>query len=1299
MTTQLAPQGIPISAPGAASPALHPPNRSPKLRRRAFQALFDRASALHRDPDAAAVLDNVRFLRSVEQLVPDFFRVEPRLPIDGGAGASACQSAIPRILALTRQYLDNAANRFEEEEFSAFLDDYQSQTVLTILELSHLQAALELELLDRLMAAEDPSAWPELVTSLQRAGKANWRDLIQSINRIDRVLAEDPSQIFERMDYESRASYRRVIQEIAARSSRGELEIARIAIRLSREALAASDGSRLARRRAHVGFYLLGAGRSRLEAEAGYQPSLSARFRRFLLSHPTGFYLISIELLTFALVLAMISGLDTLTPIFTGLVLLILPASQAAVDFVNSLVTSLLPARPLPKLDFSEGIPNDCVTMVAVPALLLNEEQVHDLALDLEIRFLANRHRNLYFALLTDSPDSDQPIDQRDHLVDILKALVEGLNARYSGDGRSPFFLLHRNRTYNEREGRWMGWERKRGKLLDLNRALRGHLQAFPVAVGDLSVLPSVRYVITLDADTQLPRDSAARMIGTMAHPLNQAVIDPQSRIVVDGYGILQPRVGISIQSASRSRLASLYSGQTGFDIYTRAVSDVYQDLFGEGSFCGKGIYEVDVLRETLDHRFPENALLSHDLIEGAYARAGLVSDIEVIDDYPSHFSSYNRRKHRWVRGDWQILRWLLGRVPDFTRQLVPNPISLLSQWKILDNLRRSLFEPSLLLLLLGSWLILPQSPVYWTVAAVAVLFLPAYARLFFALFRIPFEWRGVTAWVRVTAAAFLKENAMALFSLVFLLHQALVLIDAIVRSLARVFVTGRRLLEWETAAEAEAGLRPKATVDLYLEWTPWIALLIGFAVWSIRPAALPSAAPILFLWLISRFVSSWLNRRPRAAGCRVNAKDALLLRTAAERIYRFFRDWSSPTTSWLIPDSVRENGAVDLRISPTNAGLLLNARVAAVHLGLAPLSEFVFETRQTLDSLQALPKYRGHLFNWYSISTRQPIAPLFISTVDSGNLAAALWTLKQAALSFAAEPPARRGLTKELAAELKDIAEICERLVREMDFRCLYHRARRALSIGIDASTGHIAEACYDMLATEARIAAFIAIAKADVPQEVWFNLARPHTSLHGERVMISWTGTMFEYLMPMLWMRHYEGTITEQSVKSVVRIQREYARRKGVPWGISESACLGPTENEFGYMAFGLTSLAMRRSPDNLVVAPYATYLALPVDPAEAIENLRRMEEFGWTGRYGHFEAIEYTHTGGQPIRTWMAHHLGMSLLAIVNLLFDHPFQQYFHAEPQVMATELLLHERAPSAALDEPAIALPDFAPAEI
>ena len=475
-------------------------------------------------------------------------------------------------------------------------------------------------------------------------------------------------------------------------------------------------------RRSHVGFFLVDRGLSLLEQEAEVRRPWRSRLRRLILNNPATFYLGGIEVLTLSVTFALLLQTDTLLPISAIVLLMIIPGTQFAVEFINNLMTSMVAPRALPKLDFSKGIPADCATMVAVPTLLLNDAQIHDLVLDLEIRYLANRNRNLYFALVTDSPDSDQPVDERDALVDRCRTLVEALNRRHSTGGQSPFLLLHRHRVYNESEGRWMGWERKRGKLLDLNALLRDGFDAFPVKVGDTSIFPSIRYVITLDSDTQLPRDSARKLIGAMAHPLNRAVVHPTERIVVEGYGIIQPRVGISIQSAGRSRLAALFSGQTGFDIYTRAVSDVYQDLFGEGIFTGKGIYDVDVLREVLDRRFPENALLSHDLIEGAYARVGLASDIELIDDYPSHVSAYNRRKHRWVRGDWQILQWVRAKVPDFHRRPIDNPISLISRWKIVDNLRRSLLEPSQLALILAGWLYLPESPSWWTAVALLLL-------------------------------------------------------------------------------------------------------------------------------------------------------------------------------------------------------------------------------------------------------------------------------------------------------------------------------------------------------------------------------------------------------------------------------------------------------------------------------------------------------------------------------------------------------------------------------------------------
>ncbi|MBV9504704.1 MAG: hypothetical protein JO323_06825 [Acidobacteriia bacterium] len=1274
------------------------PRSKEKLRRadkRERVQAFVRGVAAHRSGENTAwILDNLRLLRATERDAAEFFRIAHRLPatVDG----AGCEQL--RLAMIADRYLEECGYEFHEEGLSAFIEGYQKVTILRMKELWELKPAVGWKLLDRLLKAPAED-WPVLVKSLQRLEDTNWRELFRTLNQVDDVLAQDPAAVYSRMDFESCESYRKVVDKLARHSPRSEREIAEEAVALSRRAAAVSDGSRALERRAHVGYYLVRQGLPDLEAAIAYKPPLSQLFPRWILRHPTQFYLISIELLTFLIVFGMLSGLDSLTPIFAGLVLLFLPATQAALDFVNNLVTSVLSPNTMPKFDFSEGIPDDCVTLVAVPALLLNEAQVQDLVLDLEIRFLANTGRNLYFALVTDSPDSEEAVDHRDTLADLAVRLIEGLNARYRGEGRSPFLLLHRHRVYNESEGRWMGWERKRGKLMDLNRILRGGFDAFPVKVGDVSIFPRVRYVITLDSDTQLPRDSAAHLVGAIAHPLNQGVVDPRTRKVVEGYGILQPRIGISIQSATRSRLASLYSGQTGFDIYTRAYSDVYQDLFGEGIFTGKGIYEVDVLREALEDRFPDNALLSHDLLEGAYARAGLVSDVELIDDYPSHFSSYNRRKHRWMRGDWQILRWLLPRVPDPSGRLVPNTISLISQWKIFDNLRRSLFDPSLLLLFVGSWLFLPKSPGYWTAAAVAVLFLPTYARTVFAVFRLPKGGsRALGAWLRDTAKSFAEGNAMAFLALIFLVHQALLSMDAIARSVVRVWVTRRKLLEWETAAEAEAAKGPKATVDTYLEWTPWIALGIGIAVRLLRPAALPATLPIIFLWIISPAVSGWLNRRPGTGHCKLNDKDTRLLSNSAERVYRYFRDWSTPATHWLIPDSVRENGAADLRLSPTNLGMLLNARIGGVHLGLVPLAEFIFETRQTLDCVLSLRKHRGHLFNWYDIRTLETIEPVFVSTVDSGNLAASLWTLKQASLAFATEPAARRGVTKEMAEELRGIANVCDQLVREMDFGFLYDRRKSALSIGFDLGKNRREAACYDLLASEARIAYFVGIAKGDVPQRAWLRLGRTHTLARGERILLSWTGTMFEYLMPALWMRHYDGTITEQSIRVAVRAQRDYGRRKGVPWGISESACLGTKEGDYGYAPFGIPDLAMWRAAENLVISPYSSFLALAVDPSAVAENLRQMEEFGWTGRYGFFEAIEYTRGGAEPIRSWMAHHQGMSLLAIVNLLHSSPLQQYFHSEPQVMATELLLHERLPSTAVAEPVVTIPELAPAE-
>jgi hypothetical protein len=1010
------------------------------------------------------------------------------------------------------------------------------------------------------------------------------------------------------------------------------------------------------------------------------------------------------------------------------------------------------------------------------------------------------------------------------------------------------FLLLHRHRVYNPREKVWMGWERKRGKLMDLNRLLSGEYDSFPVKAGDLSLLQRVRFVITLDADTEMPRGSAQRLIGTLAHPLNQAIIDPEKNIVVAGYGILQPRVRVSVQSASRSRLANIYSGQTGMDIYTHAVSDVYQDLYCEGIFAGKGIYEVDVVQRVLEHRFPQNALLSHDLIEGAYARAGLVTDIEVIEDYPSHYSAYNRRKHRWLRGDWQITSWLLPHVPDESGRRVRNPISLVSQWKILDNLRRSLVEPATFLLFVLSWLTLPVSARNWTISAICILFVPVWFEFFFTLIRSVAERKLAIA--RDALRTLFIANFNVFLSFVFLAHQMLVSMDAVVRTLVRRMFTRQRLLEWETAAEAEIGGQKRTPVDIYLDWIPLIVVCLGALVYFVRRPAFFSALPILILWASSKLVSVWLNRPPQHYRSEASDKDKQFLRTAAVRTWRYFAEFSTHEHNWLIPDNVQEEPfVVAARVSPTNVGLLLNARQVACALGYLTSQEFVDLSAKTLRTLRGMQRYRGHLFNWYDTRTLDPLPPLFVSSVDSGNLVASLWTLQQGCSQILEEPTLRpqlaegfldhlRVLTElkafpaalfhkieeksegqdweqsllrfprkalqrisatenagkhdnalkwfssqalerlqhfaqstvrltpwklldfaellndrvidppvdnvslkmlpealtrfasrlqraidnlpsaeadekekdqnsrrvllqrllsmvsgarmdaaRLVQELQSVSSEAGRLADEMSFVFLWSRRRKLLSIGFDGGEKILHDACYDLLASEARTATFVAIAKDEIPQETWFLLSRSRTVDRGRAVLLSWTGTMFEYMMPAIWMKTYPGTLLDASQRGAIISQQEFTASKRIPWGISESSfATRDAAGNYGYHAFGIPQLAIFHDEVNaLVISPYSTFLALNTTPKAALENLRRMSHDGWFGDYGFYESADYSASRDriwrheyELIRCWMAHHQGMSLLAIANFLTDGVVQGWFHSHPRVLATELLLDEK---------------------
>jgi hypothetical protein len=1371
-----------------------------------------------------------------------------------------------RIRVVAERYLEAAEFVFERHELCAYLAAMQEEVELTNAEITALKGFLSQVLLEQVAThacklvmpgrnsgSSRDQGLPALgaaLASLESLGITDWDELFVESSLAEQALELDPAGAFKKMDKAAKSDYRAAVADLSRESGESEAEVARRAVKLAKAPRLGSN-ARANERRAHVGFYLIGEGRPRLEEALGVRRSWVTALGRFLKRWPDGLYVVGIESLMIGLLTAVVLGAEVHVPTFLVVALFFLPAAESAVAIANQLALMFVKPHAMPKMDYSRGISAESKTLVVVPTLLTSRAQMERAVRDLEIRFLGNRDAHLHFGLLTDPPDAPTEFDKRDELAEECAGLIEQLNRQYAAEGKGTFFLFHRNRTFNSVERIWMGWERKRGKLLDLNNLLLGRNNRFSVIAGDQQLLGGFKYVITLDADTQLPRDSARKLVGTMAHPLQRAVIHPVSNVVVEGYGILQPRVGVSIRSANRSRLAALFSGDSSFDVYTRAVSDVYQDLFGEGSFTGKGIYEVEVFQRVVERRFPSNAILSHDMIEGAYARAGLVSDVEVIDDYPSRIAAYSKRKHRWVRGDWQILFWLFPRVPDYSGKAVRNPINLISRWKILDNLRRSLTEIAMLAILVSGWLFLPGKALHWTLATLGLFALPTYLQFALAILRSGSGKFTVRFW-KEWFTDFCASNAHLFMRLVCLPQQSIVTLDAIVRVAVRMAVTRRKLLEWETAAEAELSGRRRSPVDIYLAATPWLAFLGGVFLAVDRPEAFGVAWPLLLLWGGSQAFCNWLDQPLPEDGLKIGARDEALLRNSALRTWRYFREFSNERENYLIPDIFKEEGKLTAhRVSTTNLGLLLNARVAAVDLGHLTAAEFIAETEKTMATVRRLPKARGHLYNWYDNRTLQPVGDPFLSTVDNGNLVCCLWTLKQAALEElkrplfrkelwmgirdharlvqqlaptkevkkavrnleeclakrgetpfawlgslpaleravaslveAAKPPA--GTNEELdwwlaelssrVAALQDLAvrfapwastkfrtlrveenrqskwiadlsistacriygQIAEALSEEnpgapgegtaesasrqllvealgsarensiqaaealegiaayanelaagMDFSLLYDQKRKLITIGFDAAKDAASEHHYDLLASEARAAVFVGVAKSEIPQEAWFQLDRSHVQFKGERVLQSWTGTMFEYLMPSLWMKSSAGTLLDRNMGSAVRAQQKYARQYRVPWGISESACsLLSGDGHYHYFAFGVPALALHRpDEERVVISPYSTFMSLMSGSYDALRNLWRLKKMGAVGAYGFYEALDFgprvtlDRKRYAPVRSWMAHHQGMCLLSIANVLCDSAVQRRFHAEPQVAATERILHEKASS------------------
>ena len=1283
--------------------------------------------------------------------------------------------------------------------------------------------------------AADQVSVSNSINSLRFLAKTDWREFVEATSIVEKTLNSEASGFYPEMDFYTRDHYRHSIEKLSRRSLRSENEIAEIVKEL------ADKNTDPDPRKSHVGFYLIDEGfkttQSILHAKRSfYRGWIHAASKRRGIIYFTAAFILTLVISSLLLIIADLEGGGKPLLITIGF-LGIFCASHFALSLVNWITSLLVGPEPLPRMDFAKEIPASARTLVIVPTLITGTEQAAELLRDLEVRFLSSREQHLHFGLLTDLKDADEQIKEGElELINLVKNGVMELNLRYGSETNDLFFLFHRPRQWNVHEKKWMGYERKRGKLTELNRLLRGkNRERFSVVIGNEVIFHEIRFVITLDGDTLLPREVAWKLVGVLSHPLNKAIYDEQKGRVVKGYGIIQPRVAVSLHG-SRSLYSRIHENDSGIDPYTRITSDLYQDVFKEGSFIGKGIYDVDAFEAAISDRFPENRILSHDLLEGSYARSGFASDVQFYEEYPSKYSSDILRRHRWVRGDWQIAAWALPWAPQADGKWRKNPLSLLSRWKIFDNLRRSLVAPALVLLLVLGWMI--PNPWFWTSFITAILIFPP---LIISAWNILGRQADITRRQHIISSIrnTYRSVLQAIFTIICLPYEAWINTDAIIKTLWRILFSHKNLLEWNPSGFN--GNQKETLVGTALRM--WIAPVasIGMGAWLFifSLPAFFTALPYLLLWILSPAVV-WVMSQPlKTSRSKLSDPQYIYLRQLARKTWTFFDHLVGSQDNWLPPDNLQEypTYVIAHRTSPTNIGVGLLANLTAFDFGYIPVSVLLERTGKTIESMDKLERFSGHFYNWYNTETLETLHPRYVSTVDSGNLAGHLLTLRQGLLAlkdcpviglqifdglkdclgvirtkfpettnkqlddfinkvseirnrssqipqqlleelealssefkafinscnvfidqndsewvadflgqidsinseirlllpwfkiperfkdlthFTGIPTLARiaGLeadplsagfqhddfTKEenewfalvkVASEaarerLAVIDELCEkcREFADLDFNFLYDPTNRLLSIGYNVDEYKRDAGYYDLLASEARLAIFLAIAQDKIPQESWFALGRRLTMVGNTPVLLSWSGSMFEYLMPDLVMPTYENTLIEETGRAAVRKQIEYGKLHNIPWGVSES-CYNNVDASLNYQyrAFGIPGIGFKRGLGlDLVIAPYATVMALMVDPEAAYQNLERMRKKGFEGRYGFYEAIDYTPSRlpqGKDfavIQTYMAHHQGMSFLALSYLLLDQPNQKRFEADQNLQTALLLLQEQVP-------------------
>ena len=1325
--------------------------------------------------------------------------------------------------------------------------------------------------------ASDQVSVSNTINSLRTLGAIDWREFVDEMSVVEKVLIEDPYGAYTDMNFATRDRYRHVIEGVSKRTGLEEEDVARKAVALAREK---ANELPYRDRKTHVGYFLTDKGFPDFVAVTGLRLSAKEKIKALRERFPMFFYLSAFFIFT---VFPAVTGVSYAYFVGTsGLLLWVVSAlivfcsCRFALALTNWLVTLVVPPRKLGRMDFSKGIHADSKTLAVVPTIISGKKVIESLIEDLEVRYLANRDENLFFGLLTDFPDASlKVLPEEQDLLEEITLGVKMLNGRYGTEKEDRFFLFHRPRTWNVRENVWMAWERKRGKLFELNFLLRGKgfKEEGYLVVGNIEQLRDVRYIITLDTDTHMPLGSARELAATMAHPLNRAVYDEERGRVTEGYGILQPRVEVSMASACKSRFVKLFTGDPGIDPYTQSVSDVYQDVFAEGSFIGKGIYEVDTFIRSMHGRFPDEMILSHDLLEGAYARSGLVSDIQFFEEYPSSYALDVNRRHRWIRGDWQILAWILPKAPCYGGKWDKNPISALSKWKIFDNLRRSFVAPAMLALLAVAWTFMDDA-VFWTMFVSGIVILPQLFGSVLDVFRKP-EAAPFFTHLKSEAVNTLRRVLQAVFFLANLIFEAFISLDAAARAIVRVFITHRKTLEWVTSGDMKRRAHTGLMGFYESMWmAPAVAVLMAALFYVKVPASLPGALPLLVLWFLSPVISWGISRTIPHKKVKLSAEKESFLKIVARRTWRFFEDFVSIENNWLVPDNCQESPSkiITRRTSPTNLGMSLLANLTAYDLRYISGEGFLKRTSRTVESMKKMKRFRGNFYNWYDITTLEPLTPLYVSSVDSGNLAGALLVLRQGILEMKYHPvipgdivkgikdtwavlgeemekattlssdigetfaaigreldkinispmeakeslstigmmagsmrgeaspekavemkwwagaleggcaewveeidillpactrdeiekifdnvvPGREDLAEETKKEflhalyplnlnalamtdtrsirklsgefclrqsegsatenetrarvekvidviekaasraaekiieIEELAADCEELA-DMEFGFLYDKSFNLLSVGYSVLERRRDQSCYDLLSSEARLASFIGISAGKLPEDHWFSLGRLFTSNRsGGAALLSWGGSMFEYLMPLLVMPNYENTLLDATYKAVVRKQIRYASRRGLPfWGISESGYNATDARmNYQYRSFGVPDLGFKRGlADDLVIAPYASVMALMVFPKKACDNMRKMKARGFTSKYGFYEAADYTmarrpHGQQEPalVKSFMAHHQGMSLLSLAYVLLDKPMQRRFLSDPAFQAAEPLLHERLP-------------------